>query len=392
MKFGIITHYYKSKNLGGLLQAYAVVKILERMGIKSEQICYDNSIQNHYSKIVKLSRIVFSSNNNKKKILKRIIKAKNRPKITNDLQSKLKLQDDLFREFETYIPHSETVYNINTIHKANVEYDGFVTGSDQVWHPALLAHDAYFLSFVDRGKNAIPLSVSMGVATLSSYESKLFSSQIKKLSNISVREESLKNIISNLSKTPCSVILDPTLMLSQNDWLNISNKSILPNEQYVFSYFLGNCAWQRETVQKYAEKRGVKIIDIPFIMRSIRESDSHFVSESHWDIGPREFIAMINNAMCVFTDSFHAVAFSVNFQKNFYVFDRDGFSGKESMNSRVIDFLDKINLSERRIESPIQELTSEEINYKNVIHLLNSYRNDFNNWIGSQLKEVLNGK
>ena len=41
MKVGIVTHYYKSKNYGGNLQAYALTSYLSSCGYEAEQICYD---------------------------------------------------------------------------------------------------------------------------------------------------------------------------------------------------------------------------------------------------------------------------------------------------------------------------------------------------------------
>jgi len=40
MKIGILTHYYGSNNYGGVLQAYALTKVLRDMGYDAEQICF----------------------------------------------------------------------------------------------------------------------------------------------------------------------------------------------------------------------------------------------------------------------------------------------------------------------------------------------------------------
>lgn len=43
MRIGIITHYYKSLNYGGVLQAYALCRYLSEQGYEAQQICYDRS-------------------------------------------------------------------------------------------------------------------------------------------------------------------------------------------------------------------------------------------------------------------------------------------------------------------------------------------------------------
>ena len=37
-KIGIITYYYNSINYGGVLQAYALTKVLQELGYNAEQI------------------------------------------------------------------------------------------------------------------------------------------------------------------------------------------------------------------------------------------------------------------------------------------------------------------------------------------------------------------
>ena len=43
-KIGIITHYYKSRNYGGNLQAYALSEFLKRKGWLAEQISVKNAL------------------------------------------------------------------------------------------------------------------------------------------------------------------------------------------------------------------------------------------------------------------------------------------------------------------------------------------------------------
>ena len=165
----------------------------------------------------------------------------------------------------------------------------------------------------------------------------------------------------------------------------IENVAIIPRKDYVFCYFLGDCAWQRRMVQKYADKYGLMILDIPYILGTDRRSDHFLKSEKHYDIGPREFVSLVKKAKCVFTDSFHAVAFSVNFNTDFYVFDRDGLSGSKSINSRITDFLDLLKLSDRRITSPESEISDIKIDYESVKPILEKERLRSLEWLKDHL-------
>lgn len=44
MKIGIITHYYKSTNYGGNLQAYALCKAINKLGHQAEQINFKYNV------------------------------------------------------------------------------------------------------------------------------------------------------------------------------------------------------------------------------------------------------------------------------------------------------------------------------------------------------------
>lgn len=387
MKVGVISLYYKNHNLGGLLQSYAVVALLNEYGFEAEQICYDLSISNAQSRTYQRNRrknlllssgfqMVFSKLKGK---IRRIVQK------SSNISNELKKQLNVFQEFEEFIPHSTSVYNIDTISEANAAYDAFIVGSDQVWNLGQLAHDAMYLGFADTAKKRITYAVSMGKASITSYEEPIFLSKISTFSEISVREQSLGKLISSISDIKWITVLDPTLLLSYDRWRKIENKAILPDNKFVFCYFLGDCKWQRKLVQNYADSKKLRIIDIPYVMGIERKSDSFLNSDSRCDVGPREFIALVKNAESVFTDSFHAVAFSVNFQTDFYVFDRDGLSGSNSINSRITDFLDSFSLSNRRIVSSKCGISHEAIDWNNVSSILERKRNESQEWLKHQL-------
>lgn len=389
MKIGIITQYYKSKNIGGLLQSYALVTLLREMGYDAEQICYDFSVSNKEIKRYNRRRkIILLATSGYKVLFSKFKSQLNRISRRNIvIRSFVEKQNATMSEFEMYIPHSSEIYNVNTIAQADCRYDTYITGSDQVWNMGLLMHRALYLSFTENTK--LTYAVSMGKLSMTKYEQSIFLENISSFNEIAVREQSLGMLINSISDKTCTTVLDPTLLLKHVNWKEIENRSIVPTEKYIFCYFLGDCDWQRIVVQKYADKNCIKIIDIPYITKTIRPSDSLLNSEHHYDIGPREFVSLINNAECVFTDSFHAVAFSINFGTDFYVFDRDGMNGDKSMNSRIVDFLRLFGLENRRVVSLRQALPNVHIKWDTVIPVLERERDNSITWLNEHLNAGL---
>ena len=65
---------------------------------------------------------------------------------------------------------------------------------------------------------------------------------------------------------------------------------------------------------------------------------SHHIDGSPWD-----FLAMIDGAEYVLTDSFHATVFSIIFHKAFSTFERQYVHG-HSQSTRITDLLDALKL------------------------------------------------
>lgn len=64
-------------------------------------------------------------------------------------------------------------------------------------------------------------------------------------------------------------------------------------------------------------------------------------------VGPKDWINLLYNAEFILTDSFHATAFSIIFNKNFYVLKRFSDNSSKSQNSRIYHLLNMTNLSNR---------------------------------------------
>lgn len=329
-KIGIITHYYNSINYGGVLQAYALTKVLQELGYNAEQICYDAS---------------YRDNSYKRKITIKSIVKKTIYKCVDRKLKKRYLKFSQFRNEE--IKHSNAIYNSNNIEESNCNYEIFVTGSDQVWNLKWL-HSAYFLDFV-KNKKKVSYAASLGKKDFSDDELDYYKKKLKGFAAISLREKEGLDYIQKIVKVPVVQTLDPTLLLPVNEWKRLARQADRENnfEKYLFCYFIGDDVKVRKLATKYAKSRNLKIVNLPHAA-GFNFSDVFFGNKKVYTAGPCEFIDLIKNAEVIMTDSFHCCVFANIFKKDFWVFDR---VGKRDMNTRIYSLLDLFGNTNRFCDS-----------------------------------------
>lgn len=388
-KIGILTHYYYSKNIGGLLQAYALPILLQNKRYHAQQISFN--FKRKDTDFIQKYRQLFPREIILKKLFKYpfscvmcVWRRWQNKKITVQVNT----QNQIFSEFEHFIPHSSKQYNNTNISQANADYDIFITGSDQVFASYLLPLSAYYGEFTTPDKKVISYAASSDRKQFPLLAEKLFIQKLQRLNAISVREKTLKDYIERITDKKATVVLDPTFLLSPQEWLKIANPKPVPQKPYIFCYFLGEkSAWQRKVAQAYADKYGYEVVHLPYIMQSVRSADKYLKGQGRYDVGPREFIALINSAQCVFTDSFHGLAFSINFGKNFYVFNRNDQAGPDSMNARITDTLATFGLTARHITDKNVVLDNKPLDFTQAHQMLAKEKEKSVDWLLNTLHE-----
>ncbi len=316
MKVGIITHYYKSENYGGNLQAYALCRAIQDLGYDVEQISFDRSKGGSLKGTLKA-------------LIKRALNAelKNRSDFNKRKRAFLSFNKGL-------IPHSQ-VYNVKTIKECANKYDAFITGSDQVWHPSAVC-DAYLLKFAPSNKTKLSYAASVACNELTEAQRVRYKNALSDFTAISVRENEAIKALDGIAPDSIEVTLDPTLLLTKEQWQEIAEPSNI-NEDYLFCYFLGDDENERTLAKEYARKNNLKIVTLPHLLGTVRKCDKDFGDYRLYDVTPQRLIALINDAKCVFTDSFHATVFSLIFKKEHFVFQR---AGHKAMGSRIYTLCD----------------------------------------------------
>lgn len=348
MRFGIVT--LVSENYGNKYQNFAVEQILREFGDVETFSVFEKYtfVHKNVSKIKKLKfsyiRKVLASRLLYKYDIKNLYRGLFR-NLLYALQNKSKLIElkknrgiEFAKYQKKYLNISEKVLDYENTKdlKWLSSIDYFVCGSDQIWNPTYKTTTSLaFLSFADYSKS-IAFSPSFGLSVIPEERKEDFSKWINDIKYLSVREKQGKDIIKELTNRESEVLLDPSMILSKDVWIEHMCEPIISlPKKYILTYFLG-----------YVDKKFKKIIDEyskDFKLEVVNLFD--VFDSKYYTMTPNEVLYMIYNAELVITDSFHGSVFSILFCKNFVVMDRN--EGELIMSSRLLTLLSKFNLSNR---------------------------------------------
>ena len=220
------------------------------------------------------------------------------------------------------------------------KYDYFVIGSDQIWNPLLKLARSYDFATFARPEQKVCMAPSFGTDVIPENDRERIAGYLKTMENIAVREEAGLQIVKELTGNDATVMIDPTMLLSQERWLKIAKTPKFSlNRKYVLTYFLGECSnVNRQKIRKIKEEHHLDEIEL-----LNPEFPEVYISS------PDEFLGLIAGAELICTDSFHGCVFSILFRKPFIAFMRDG-SGA-GMSSRLETLLSKFGLTSRYAEN-----------------------------------------
>lgn len=331
-KVGIITLTGNS-NFGNKLQSYALNKVISNMGNDTYTI-KNYQITNNRDKTIKdyLKDIKNKCLEVKGYILKK------------DCRKEVK-RKKVFTKFDRNIRYYKKVITLKKSKEFNCKFDYFIVGSDQVWNPKYNSlSPVELLEFADEKKRN-SYAASFGISDIpKEYEEKA-KRELLKFKNISVREEAGKKIIYKLTNRDDIVVsIDPTMLLTGDEWdkISIKPKKIIENEKYILNYFLGELSESRKKeIEKIAQKDNCKIINI------LEKNDPYYIN------GPSEFLWLEKHAYLICTDSFHSAVFAILYSKPFVVFNRE--DNDANMNSRLETLLSKFKLEDRYYQGKITD-------------------------------------
>ena len=222
-------------------------------------------------------------------------------------------------------------------------YDLLICGSDQIWNPNW--YDRFYFADYDRIKTRrISYAPSMGVNAIPKAVIPAIMRSISKFDMVSVRETRAAYLLENYTNVKPTVVVDPTLLLSSEEWDELLKRGNPEKEKYLLSFFLDDEMVHLKATQDYAKKHSCKLIVIPYKgMTYLQKADIRA------NAGLEDLLDLIRNAEYVITDSFHVTVFSIIFRKQFFTFQRFKEDEFTSQNVRVTNLLEMSDLKERLV-------------------------------------------
>lgn len=310
MKRVCVVSIFDLDNYGNRLQNYATIELLKEFGFKTRNVIR-----------IKLYRT--------RKFVRAILDlffAKDKGAVS---------RKKLFMRFSVKNISKGLYYKA----KALKNYDYIVCGSDQIWNPEFAGHE-YFFGTIAPPEKRIAFSASFGVSEIPESKKEFYKKHLNEMKAISVREQAGVEIVKELTGRDATLLVDPTMMLSKEEWRKVSKKPRFKvPEKYIFTYFLGNVTDEmRVFINKVSEENNMPIINLE------AKKPNNYWRRS----GPSEFVWLIEHSALVLTDSFHGSVFSVISEVPFVVFDR--VENIECMNSRIDTLLSTLKLEDRRFD------------------------------------------
>ena len=364
-KIGLLT-IHKVKNYGAVLQGYALQQTINSLGVKCEIIDLLRPEHKDYISTPKSTPLQSYFNMSNVPKSSWYISIKKWLKNKHEIIVKKKSENNFNLFDKQYLTYSKNKYHsVDELYAATLGYDAVVVGSDQVWNPTFkLNPEPYFLTFLEKGVPRIAYAPSFGISALNEDVYEQYKEWIKNISYLSVREKHGASLIKELTGRDAKVVLDPTLLLSAEQWSRIAKKTEY-EKPYIFCYVLLNDI-AIEVLCNYLKKyTGYHVYIIRLHPRLI-ESDFKAVN----DAGPLEFLGWIRNAEMVITNSFHGMLFAINMQKPFYVVLDN--KNNNSRNSRFENILELLDMKDRlwRLGDAFPESKKIEISFDNAAQVL----------------------
>lgn len=383
----LVTCYFHY-NYGSMLQAYATEMIMQQMHLPYQTIAckapIDYMEENKAIYIVKKLLI----GDWKMKLGKMQIE---REKKKNPVFARnWTIRDEAFNLFAKESFHLSPYCKNRAELKAMANnYSAILVGSDQLWRTDSVEHGYYTLEWVPDNIRKIAYSTSIGVKEVPWFQVEKNRRFMNRFDYIALREQSACDLVYKLTGRKVQVVLDPTLLFTGEQWMNIQQIEPLTTDNYIFCYLLGNNPDQRALIKQVQEKTGLKIVALQHLDEYI-PSDEGFADEAPYNVGPREFLNYIRNADYIFTDSFHCSVFSILYKKQFFTFSRFSERAKQSTNTRIDNLLNLTGLSQRRInsQSELNSILDMPCNYKGVDERLDALRQSSMEYLYTALKGI----
>lgn len=316
-------------NFGAVLQAYALNYYLNSLGYDAETIDFRTprveTSYNYYARVRRPSDLI---RNFQCWVYLRKTKLR-KIRMLSFAQNQIKLSKN-------------TYYTNDELTKADLDYDFYICGSDQIWNTFCDNYDdAFLLTFAREKGVRLSYAASLGMSSVHPNLVQKFRTELSGFSALSVREKNAVDLISSISGKEAVQVLDPVFLLTKKQWEQVMRDDKKPTKPYILFYSVhGGSLAMRTHVKALSKKYHLPVV---VVYKNLREM--LYPNIKRYDAGPAEFVSLISGAEFVFTNSFHGCALSILFKKKFQVFV-DG-TPEQGTSSRIYSLMGTFGLADR---------------------------------------------
>lgn len=373
MKIGILT-FHAAHNYGSMLQNYALQQVLIKLGHQPETINLRTPMQKEmYDYFKPVWQLM-----DKKRVLYTLLYL---PWV-----KQLKKKHDLFEHFlYNRLVLSKEINNFDDL-GGLPKYDAYIIGSDQCWNMTAKDFDwSYFLGFTPEDSVKLSYAISMGpkptiVSETCREQLPRVKALLQRFNGISVRDKDTKEVIDLITEdsSRSSIHIDPTLLLTKEEWNATIPKDTIVKEKYIFFY---NPYWVESAFAQARELGRITGLPVVTSNPNLRGNIQYRNFEKVFEVGPSEFLNLVKNAEYVVGRSFHLIVFCILLNKRFIAVEGMG-------DSRINQLLQMTSLENCATENGnvsevIERLSS--IDFKIAENQLLKYRKESIHWLEEHL-------
>lgn len=314
MRIGILTLPLNT-NYGGILQAYALQTVLERMGheVKVIDVSRKATLKWYKAPFTICRRILSQFTSHPTPIF-----------FEHQLNKECEVLESNTRPFINQNIHTYAVKHLDDI-KEGV-FDAIVVGSDQIWRPKYVCYiskknalENAYLQFA-KGWNIKRIAYAPSFGTdeweYTQEETKNCMELVQSFNALSVREEAAVGLCKEHLRADAVHVLDPTMLLDKEDYVSLfQKKQSSSSSGKLMVYVLDKSSEITETIKHIEDNYHLS----PFYTSADTANKQLSLQER---IQPplESWLRGFYDAELVITDSFHACVFSILFGKPFIVF------------------------------------------------------------------------
>lgn len=228
--------------------------------------------------------------------------------------------------------------------KRNPPYaDIIIAGSDQIWNPLFQngRDRSFYIDFALIKTRRVSYAASFSVNNIPDSSREFMRLMLSKMNQISVREFQGIDILKTLGIKGAKKVLDPVFLLDRCYWETFMHKR--SETGYILIYDFEGSDLMKRVALSFKKEKGLKIYSINDALPRL------YADKNFTNVGPKDFLSLIYNCSVFLSNSFHGTAFSIYFNKPFYVFGLNGVD----LNSRMDSLLSTVDLKDRLITEDI---------------------------------------